>query len=66
MKRTLVAILLVFSLTGRSHELEQTALRDSIVRFAESYLGTPYLTQALLKKVLTAPVLSILYLIILE
>lgn len=42
MKRTLVIILVVFSLTGRSTTLSESELRDSIVSFAEQFLGTPY------------------------
>lgn len=50
MKRTLVVILVVFSLTGRCHMLEEPVLRDSIVRFAEKYVGTPYLYAGITEK----------------
>jgi cell wall-associated NlpC family hydrolase len=43
MKRTLVLIWLVFPLFGRANEQSVEALRDSIVCYAEQFLGTPYL-----------------------
>lgn len=42
MKRILVLICLVSTLTGRAQTTNLIALRDSIVCYAEQYLGTPY------------------------
>lgn len=42
MKRTLVLIWLVSALCGRAFSQNQTVLRDSIIAYAEKFIGTPY------------------------